>query len=155
MVWVFCLNDYGPVWSPSSNNSFHISNTLTDISTHFFTHTNFKKFQKISNNNSQTHLPNGPYFTGFSYFFFVGLQMKFLVKRASVYELQCREGIPNVLGCDFQALFSILKKIENFCFFVFNLDADIVIWYYFNSHVNINFANYPSCLAIRHFPSVN
>ena len=62
------------------------------------------------------------------YFFFVGLQMKFLVKRASVYELQCREGIPNVLGYDFQALFSILKKIEIFCFFVFNLDADMVLF---------------------------
>ena len=108
MVFFEHMNGLGflfewPVWSPSSNNNFHISNTLTDISTHFFTHTNFKKFQKISNNNSQTHLPNMPYF------FFVGLQMKFLVKRASVYELQCREGILNVLGCDFQALFSILK----------------------------------------------
>ena len=50
----------GPVWSPSSNNNFHISNTLTHISTHFFTHTYFKKFQKTPNNNSQTHLPNGP-----------------------------------------------------------------------------------------------
>ena len=128
MVGVFCLNDCGPVWSSSSNNNFHTSNTLTDISIHFFIHTYFKKFQKTSNNNSQTHLPNGPYFIGFSYFFFVGLQMKFLVKRASAYELQCREGIPNVLGCDFQALFSILKKIENFCFFVFNLDADMVLF---------------------------
>ena len=27
------------------------------------------------------------YFSGFSYFFDVGLQMKFLVKRASMYEL--------------------------------------------------------------------
>ena len=60
MVWVFCLNDCGPVWSSSSNNNFHTSNTLTDISIHFFIHTYFKKFQKTSNNNSQTHSPNRP-----------------------------------------------------------------------------------------------
>ena len=105
----------------------HFKHTYRHFNTFFHPHV-FQKISKTSNNNFQTHLPNEPYFTGFSYFFFMGLQMKFLVKRASVYELQCKEGIPNVLGCNFQALFSILKKIENFCFFVFNLDADMVLF---------------------------
>ena len=35
-----------PVWYPCLSNNFHISNTLTHISTYFFTHTYFKKLQK-------------------------------------------------------------------------------------------------------------
>ena len=51
---------YGPVWSPTSNNNFHILNTLTHILIYFFIHTYFIKFQKTLNNNSQIHLPNEP-----------------------------------------------------------------------------------------------
>ena len=34
-----------PVWWVSSNSHFHILNNITHISTHFFTHTYFKKLQ--------------------------------------------------------------------------------------------------------------
>ena len=36
---------FRPVWSPSSNNNFHILNNITYISIYFFIHTYFKKLQ--------------------------------------------------------------------------------------------------------------
>ena len=38
---------YGPIWSSISNSHFQILNNVTHISTHFFTHTYFKKLQTI------------------------------------------------------------------------------------------------------------
>ena len=41
------LRHEGPIWPPSSNNNFQILNNITDVFTHFFIDTYFKKFQII------------------------------------------------------------------------------------------------------------